>query len=138
MAQILIMDAGKCTGCLQCEMACSFQHTGVFNPARSRIKVFDVGHGERSIPYTCTQCAEAWCMASCPASALMRNPATGAVEVIEANCTGCRACVLACPYGTINVSTDSGNAVKCDLCSGAPACAVACPTNAIVYAEAAE
>lgn len=136
MAKVLIMDGDKCTGCLQCELACSFHHTGLFNPARSRIKVFDTGHGERSVPYTCTQCSDVWCMDACPVAALARNGETGAVEVIEARCTGCRACVSACPYGTINVSTDTGNAVKCDLCSGAPACAVACPTEAIIFAEA--
>jgi ferredoxin len=31
----------KCTGCLQCEMACSYENYGVFAPAKSRIKVFD-------------------------------------------------------------------------------------------------
>lgn len=133
MHKQLIIDAGKCTGCLQCEMACSLQHTGAFNPARSRIKIFEIGHGLRSIPYTCTQCSEAWCMQACPTDAISRNPDTGAVEVTDSKCVGCKVCTVACPYGTINYSQETHKVVKCDLCSGDPQCAIACPTDAIVY-----
>ena len=41
MLKSLHINADKCTGCLQCEMACSFENYGVFAPAKSRIKVFD-------------------------------------------------------------------------------------------------
>ena len=34
MQKSLYIDPEKCTGCLQCEMACSFEQTGVFNPAQ--------------------------------------------------------------------------------------------------------
>jgi NAD-dependent dihydropyrimidine dehydrogenase PreA subunit len=39
LQRALLIDPGKCTGCLQCEMACSFEHTGAFNPSRSLIRV---------------------------------------------------------------------------------------------------
>lgn len=133
MLKSLIIDAGKCTSCLQCEMACSFEHTGAFNPARSRIKIFEVEHGQRSVPYTCTQCAEAWCAQACPVDALKRNPETGAVEVLNDRCVGCKVCTIACPYGTINYEQQTGKVIKCDLCGGDPQCAEACPTDAIIY-----
>lgn len=133
MLKSLVIDAGKCTSCLQCEMACSFEHTGAFNPSRSRIKIFEVSHGQRSIPYTCTQCAEAWCAQACPVSALWRNPETDAVEVLNDRCVGCKVCTIACPYGTINFDQNTGKVVKCDLCGGDPECARACPTDAIIY-----
>jgi anaerobic carbon-monoxide dehydrogenase iron sulfur subunit len=133
----LIIDAGKCTSCLQCEMACSYQHTGVFNPARSRIKIFEVEHGIRSVPYTCTQCADAWCMQACPTGAITRSAETGAVEVTDSKCVGCKVCTIACPYGTINYNQDSGKVTKCDLCGGDPQCAAVCPTDAIIYDVAA-
>ena len=38
MQRSLYIDPAKCTGCLQCEMACSYENEGVFNPAKSRIK----------------------------------------------------------------------------------------------------
>ena len=40
MEKSLHIVVEKCTGCMQCEMACSFEKEQVFNPARSRIKVF--------------------------------------------------------------------------------------------------
>ena len=41
MMKALVIDPGKCTGCKQCEMACSYENEGVFNPSKSRIRVFD-------------------------------------------------------------------------------------------------
>jgi len=136
MAKALLIDPEKCTGCLQCELACSFENEGVFNPARSRIKVFEFGHGLTNIPYTCTQCAEAWCMHACPVEAITKNATTGAMEVAEAVCVGCKVCTIACPFGTVNYNAASGKVIKCDLCGGDPACAKACPTEAITYVDA--
>ncbi len=137
MQKSLLIDPAKCTSCLQCEMACSLEHTGAFNPARSRIKIFEFEHGARAIPYTCTQCAEAWCMHACPVEAISKNATTGAMEVDEAVCVGCKVCTIACPFGTINYNPDSGKVIKCDLCGGDPKCAEACPTEAITYVDAA-
>ncbi|MEE8392747.1 MAG: 4Fe-4S binding protein, partial [Rhodospirillales bacterium] len=64
MIKSLHIDPQTCTGCHQCEMACSYVKEGAFNPAKSRIKVFKFDGGARNVPYTCTQCAEAWCMAA--------------------------------------------------------------------------
>ena len=136
MIKSLILDADKCTSCLQCEMACSLEHEGLFNPARSRIKVFEFEHGKRSIPYTCTQCEEAWCMKACPTNAISVNHGLGTKVVDDAKCVGCKVCTIACPYGTINFNSDTGKVVKCDLCDGDPQCAEACPTGAIVYGVA--
>ncbi|MFZ0790647.1 MAG: 4Fe-4S binding protein, partial [Chromatiaceae bacterium] len=36
MQKSLYIDPVKCTGCLQCEMACSYIHTGSINPSKSR------------------------------------------------------------------------------------------------------
>jgi Fe-S-cluster-containing hydrogenase component 2 len=131
----LLIDPHKCTSCLQCEMACSFEHEGVFNPAKSRIKIFEFEHGRFSIPYTCTQCAESWCARSCPVEALTRHTQTNAIEVNETLCVGCKVCTIACPFGTINYNQASKTVFKCDLCGGDPACAKACPTDAITYVE---
>src|SRR3990172_2140667 len=58
MQKVLHIDPEKCTGCLQCEMACSFENYGVFATAKSRIKVFDFHETGKKVPYTCTQCDE--------------------------------------------------------------------------------
>ena len=136
MQKALLIDPEKCTSCLQCELACSFEQEGVFNPAKSRIKVFEFEHGLKAIPYTCTQCSEAWCLHACPVEAITINEATGAKEVNPNTCVGCKVCTIACPFGTINYNADSGKVIKCDLCSGDPACAKACPTDAITYVDA--
>ena len=84
----LILDADKCTSCLQCEMACSLEHEGLFSPAFSRIKVFEFEHGKRSVPYTCTQCEEAWCLQVCPTKAITVNSELGTKVVDESLCVG--------------------------------------------------
>ena len=91
MLKALNIDPGKCTGCLQCELACSFENEGVFNPSKSRIKVFNFHDQGRFVPYTCTQCDEAWCMHACPVDAIKLNKLTGAKEVNDNLCVGCKA-----------------------------------------------
>jgi len=138
MEKSLVIDPAKCTSCLQCELACSFEHEGVFNPARSRIWVFELEHGARAIPFTCTQCAEAWCMRACPVEAITVNHTTGAKEVDADLCVGCKVCAIACPFGAINYDVERHVVAKCDLCGGDPQCAAACPTGAITWVDAGQ
>lgn len=136
MLKALQIEPEKCTGCLQCELACSYQAEGVFNPAKSRINVFTFHTEGRFVPYTCTQCEQAWCQRTCPVDAISVNEQTGA-KVVAANlCVGCKVCTIACPFGTINYDPDSKVVLKCDLCGGDPECVKACPTNAIGYTDA--
>lgn len=125
----------KCTGCVQCELACSYVKTGTFRPARSLIRVHIFDELASYSPYTCFQCREAWCMTACPTNAIAINADTGAKVVLEQPCVGCGLCSIACPFGTVFYNPDTHKAYKCDLCSGQPACALACPTGAIEYAE---
>jgi Fe-S-cluster-containing hydrogenase components 1 len=123
MQKSLHIDPDKCTGCLQCEMACSYENYGIFNTSKSRIKVFDFHETGRKVPYTCTQCDEAWCLHACPVEAIKLDAATGAKVVLEDVCVGCKVCTIACPFGTVNYVADTGKVQKCDLCGGEPACA---------------
>jgi Fe-S-cluster-containing hydrogenase component 2 len=136
MHKSLKLDPNKCTGCLQCEMACAYQHHKTFNTSRSRIKIFSFEREGRKVPYTCTQCDEAWCLHACPVEAIVRDPKTGAKVVLEDLCVGCKVCTVACPFGTVNYMAKTGKVQKCDLCAGDPACAKACPTGAITYVDA--
>jgi len=117
-------------------MACSYEKEGLFNPSKSRIKVFTFHEEGRFAPYTCSQCAEAWCLHACPVDAININSDTGAKEVSDDVCVGCKVCTIACPFGTVNYNVDSGKVIKCDLCAGEPACVEACPTEAITYVDA--
>ncbi len=131
----LHLIAEKCTGCMQCELTCSFVQTGEFRPSRSLIRVHILDEQATYAPYTCTQCDEAWCLTSCPTNAIDIHGETGAKVVIDAACVGCAVCTISCPFGTIFQNPETKKAFKCDLCGGDPACAKACPTGAIVYSE---
>lgn len=135
MAKALLIDPDKCTACRACELACSFKHSGEFNPARSRIWEFIFGDQAVYFPFTCTQCRDAWCARVCPAKAISRDEALGAWLVDEAKCVGCFMCQMACPFGVILVSTFSQKAEKCDLCQGDPECVRFCAPGAIEYVE---
>jgi Fe-S-cluster-containing hydrogenase component 2 len=131
----LQIDPAKCTGCKQCELACSWVQTGTFQPSRSLIRVHVFDEQASYAPYACLQCSEAWCMQACPVNAIDVDQQTGAKIVIDEVCVGCKLCVIACPFGTIFYDKQTDRAAKCDLCAGDPACAHACPTDAITIAE---
>ena len=132
--KVLRITPERCTGCLRCEIACSYTKTGQYQPAKSVIKVSPFEGHTSYAPYTCTQCAEGWCMTACPVGAITINVA-GAKDVRDDLCVGCKLCTIACPYGTVFYDPDTRKAFKCDLCQGDPACAHACPTAAITYED---
>ena len=124
----------QCTGCMRCEMSCSYAQTGHIQPSKSVIRVAPLEAHTSYAPYTCVQCDEGWCMTACPVDAITISPA-GAKVVGGDQCVGCKLCMIACPFGTIFLDSDRKKAIKCDLCGGDPACARACPTAAIEWAE---
>jgi Fe-S-cluster-containing hydrogenase component 2 len=107
----------------------------MFQPAKSVIRISSFEAYTSYAPYTCTQCAEAWCMTACPVEAITISP-VGAKVVLDDICVGCKLCTIACPYGTMFYNPDTEKADKCNLCDGQPACVAACPTEAIAYVEA--
>src|SRR5947208_15784479 len=84
---VLRIHPEKCTGCLRCELACSYMQTGTFRPAKSVIRVSRFEGHTSYAPYTCTQCAEGWCMTACPVGAITVNEA-GANDVLDDPCVG--------------------------------------------------
>ncbi|TQI78789.1 electron transport protein HydN [Serratia fonticola] len=138
----IIANAEKCISCRTCEVACALAHssdalqTPPFSPRLQLVKTFNI-----SVPVVCRQCENAPCANVCPHDAIVRSK-KGHWDVIQDRCIGCKSCVVACPFGAINVVVSYGNpaqvnseAHKCDLCSSqpeGPACISACPTNALV------
>lgn len=122
---------GICSGCKLCELYCSLQHNGSFNPRRARVRVVELGTGV-DIPVTCQQCQDPACQASCKFEAIDYNENLKIVEVNEDKCTSCEACVGACPFGIITIDPATKKAIKCDLCAGEePACVAICPSNVL-------
>jgi carbon-monoxide dehydrogenase iron sulfur subunit len=124
-----------CSGCRACEVACVAHHEGHFGTSSARIRVVKVEHLGLDQPHVCRLCRPAPCLEACPSGALYRDEVTGAVRLRESACTGCGACVEACPFGMARLHTQSGLALICDLCAGEPACVARCATGAIRYEE---
>ena len=78
------------------------------------------------------------CVEACPVGAISKREADGVVLVDRALCTGCRACLDACPFEVPQFGAD-GLMQKCDLCAGeasdalrrTPPCVGTCPTGAL-------
>jgi Fe-S-cluster-containing hydrogenase components 2 len=136
MNRFIMADAAKCIGCRTCEAACAVAHqdsdavsSATFSP---RIRV--VKGDAYTTAVGCHQCEDAPCANVCPTRAIHRH--AGAWQVEQARCIGCKSCVVACPFGAMQVRLvdNCARALKCDLCAhreGGPACVEACPTRAL-------
>ncbi len=136
LSKRLTVTPDRCTACRTCELACAFRHsTSSVQPQASRISAHVIVPDVTNVPLVCLQCEEAACATACPTGAITRDEATGALEVSEARCVGCRQCVAACPFGQMRFDEDHLKSFKCDLCGGDnPSCAAFCPTRALVWA----
>jgi len=135
MDKFIEVNIEKCTACRICEFTCSLHHFGEINPAKSRIKVHIVSKDFFYYPNVCQQCAKAPCVESCPTEALKRNEETGAIEVIQEDCIGCRKCLRACPFGAMGFNAEEKIADKCDLCGGDPECVKYCFYGALEFKD---
>ncbi|MEC0181891.1 4Fe-4S dicluster domain-containing protein [Paenibacillus peoriae] len=168
-SSFVVADGGQCIGCKACELACFAVHSraGGVGASVGTVsvpvvpKVYVVRAGDAYVPVQCRHCENAPCAHACPVQAIRQED--GVVMIDEERCIGCTSCVLACPFGAIEVSpvyraghvvTQSGltrhanraalprtAASKCDLCAetadGQPACVEACPNQVLRLAKGA-
>ncbi|MHA1741076.1 MAG: 4Fe-4S dicluster domain-containing protein [Candidatus Thorarchaeota archaeon] len=132
--RFLVIDLDRCTGCRNCELACSVRNTSTFNPRRARIQVLRDEERNLIVPVVCLQCEHPMCREVCPVGAIVEGPA-GVLTVTE-SCIGCGICVTACMYGGIVLDPATRRAVKCDLCGGDPVCVKTCEYGAITLVDA--
>lgn len=125
------LDASKCAGCRICELACSYQHEGGFNPSLSRISVVKKDEYGFDYPLFCRQCDECPPIQACPVKALERTD-EDTIKVSD-SCTGCGICVDTCTFNAVGFHGNSP--LICDLCGGEPRCVEMCPTNALSFRE---
>ena len=134
MNQFILADPEKCIGCRTCEVACMMSHQSSATPEAFTSRIRVVKGGTFTTAVGCHQCEDAPCANVCPTGAIHR--AAGAWLVEQARCIGCKSCMVACPFGAMQVRVveDRVQALKCDLCAhreGGPACVEACPTHAL-------
>ena len=135
MEKALVIHPERCTGCHSCEMACSLLHDGECNLMLSRIGIMKTNGGgtNENIPVVCQQCRDALCADVCVMGAISRQAETGALQVNEDLCVGCKTCVIACPLGGILYHYIKECAMKCDLCGGDPECVKSCIYGALDF-----
>lgn len=149
----LLVDFKKCQGCVSCMLACSLVHEGAVNLSLSRIQIVQNSFQNWPDDVTieqCRQCVEPACVEACPEGALIIDAKHGNVRrVCKSKCTGCMACVEACPFPPSRAiwNFQENHAQKCDLCVNAPfweekggpdgkqACVEVCPVGAIKFVK---
>ncbi len=135
--KVFMIDPNKCSGCHLCELACSFNKHSVFNRELSNIRIQTKEDILLHVPVKCMQCEESPCINACVAQALYKDESTGAILCDQNKCIGCKACVIACPFGCISVMRTAYKAEisLCDLCEGDPECVKACRQKALSYVD---
>ena len=100
--KFVIADPATCIGCKTCMAACLHRHDVPNDVAVPRLTL--VTTRAISAPVGCHHCAEAPCVDACPTGCLYSDDEH--VGVHPDKCIGCRNCVLACPYGAVEIVTE--------------------------------
>ncbi|RUA00060.1 MAG: 4Fe-4S ferredoxin [Deltaproteobacteria bacterium] len=120
MPTTITIDEKACWGCRTCELACKQEMRSAVG-----VRLIVVGedgprieNGKPVFTYRvhmCRHCDDPPCADVCPEDAISKR-ADGIVVLDDTLCSGCRACIAACPYDAIDFDADRDVAQKCNLC----------------------
>ena len=152
-----VIDVTRCAGCYACQMACKDEHCGNnWSPYAKpqpdtgqfwgklneyvRGAVPQVKMAYVFVP--CQHCADAPCLRACPVKDAVYMRDDGLVIIDPRKCTGCKACLEACPYHAIYFNPELKIAQKCTGCAHLldrgwkePRCADVCAHGALKFGE---
>lgn len=141
---VMVIEPRKCVGCAACVFACKQENGVPEGFARDWIEQEVWG----SFPnlrmenrsQRCQHCDRPPCVSVCPTGASYIG--LGGITLVEpGKCTGCKACIAACPYDARYVHP-KGYVDKCTFCEHRvkvgmdPACVQVCPTNCLHFGDA--
>ncbi|WP_437890566.1 hydrogenase 2 operon protein HybA [Phytobacter sp. V91] len=165
----MLYDSTLCIGCQACVTRCQDINFPARNPQGEKtwsnnskltpytnnvIQVWRSGNAQHKDQLTdgyayikkqCMHCVDPNCVSVCPVSALRKDAKTGIVHYNPDVCTGCRYCMVACPYNVpkYDYNNPFGALHKCELCNqagverlnkgGLPGCVEVCPTGAVIF-----
>jgi Fe-S-cluster-containing dehydrogenase component len=140
----MTMDTKRCVGCQSCVLACKAENKlpevmfrdWIVSETRGKFpKLSQEIRSER-----CNHCSRPACVGACPTGASHVNKG-GTVLVTPAKCSGCKACLAACPYDARTIHPEKGYADKCTFCLHRvekglqPACVSICPTFSLEFGD---
>lgn len=141
----MVLDTRRCVGCHSCTVACKVHNDlpvdMIYNPVTTigPTGVFPHLHMVH-IPLLCMHCDNPPCVDACPTAASQQR-ADGIVFVEDKKCVGCKACVMACPYGARIPNHETGSVQKCDFCmervdlGKEPHCVKTCHQKARIFGD---
>ncbi len=148
MTRAFLLDLSACTGCSACRLACTIENRLEWGTSWRTVTTFNPSRHPAAprfhLSLACNHCERAPCLEQCPALAIRREPATGAVLIDPGRCMGCGYCSWVCPWDAPRLDEREGVMTKCTLCSErlergrGPACAELCPTGALRCGELEE
>jgi Fe-S-cluster-containing dehydrogenase component len=139
----MVIDTRTCIGCGDCVVACKTENK--VPEGLNRDWVVEATRGTYPDLETefrserCNHCSNPTCVTLCPTGASHLWKDTNIVLVEPSKCTGCKACIAACPYDARLVMHPDGYIDKCTFCHHRvevgldPACVSTCPTRCMHF-----
>jgi len=140
----MVLDSRKCIDCKACVVACKAENDVPLGVGRNWIAAEHSGafpHLRSSFdPRQCHHCENPSCVRVCPTGASHQR-ADGIVLVTEADCIGCKYCMVACPYDARFFNEETKVVDKCTFCAHrvdrgeTPACVETCPSKVRTFGD---